>query len=434
MLKNIDQAILLKSRALRWILLIIIAYIPFYRFVQAFLENHTQLSSGTVFWLSHWYEPAIVILIFFYFAIYLFKKERKIGADLVLALILLSMGTLSIFLGTKGISRGIEGFRFVVLPVAIFATAYLAGFDKNALKKFINVYIVSAVMIGLWALIEQILPSNYWSLWGILSPSASTWFGAHTVDGIRQSVSFIGGPNQLAAYLLPAFFILLSSGNDITKKFRWALIIILGAAIILTFSRSAFIGLIIGLILFFILNKSNFVRWFGLASFVLVFVAMFFIYQFGGPTVKSVFTHGASQSGHASALQESVSELKSRTSDLPTLIFGSGLGSAGPAAMKYGDGIISESWYLEIILELGLFGIFIWLLYFFFIAKKTINSNRGLFLGFISVAIASLFLHTLSDNPAGTFILFALLGINNSLLSKDSKNIQIKFDQRTDKS
>lgn len=422
MFKNINDAILFKTKALRWILLIIIAYIPFYRFVQALFENHTQLSSGAVFWLSHWYEPAVVILLFYYFVIWLFKKERKITADLVLAFIVLIMGIFSIFLGTKGISRGIEGFRFVLLPVMIFATAYLAGFDKSALKKFINVYIISAIIIGLWGIIEHLLPSNYWSLCGILSPNVSTWFGAHTVDGIRQSVSIIGGPNQLAAYLLPAFFISLFLDNDLMKKFRWIILIILGAAILLTFSRSAFIGLAFGLISFFILNKSNFIRWCGLASFILIFVAMLFTYQFGSPTVRNIFTHGASQSGHASALRESISELKSRTANLPTLIFGSGLGSAGPAAIKYSDGIVSESWYLEIILELGLLGLFIWLLYFFFIIKKTINSNRGLFLGFISVAIASLFLHTFSDNPAGTFALFALIGINNSLLSKNSDN------------
>jgi hypothetical protein len=399
---------------LHWFLLIIITYIPFYRLVQAILENHTRLSGGTVFWLSHWYEPVAIILLSYYLIVLLSLRRRKVGADLIFALILLAMGIISIFLGAKGISRGLEGFRFVLFPIVIFATAYLADFDKNDLKKFINVYITTAIVIGLWAVIEHCFPSNYWSSWGILSSDASTWFGSHTVDGIRQSVSFIGGPNQLATYLLPAFFILLSGDNGFNKTLRWLTVILLGIAITLTFSRSAFIGLAVSLFLFSVLNKNNFIRWYGLALSMLLLVIVLFAYQFGNSTVKSIFTHGASQSGHVAALNESVSEIKSRIQNAPALIFGKGLGSAGPAAIKYGDGIVSESWYLEIILELGLLGIFIWLLYFVFLVKKTINSNNGLFFGFISIAVASLFLHTLSDNPAGTFILFALLGIHNS--------------------
>jgi hypothetical protein len=419
MFKNFSDLISFKLKIFRTFLLIVIAYIPFYRFFQALLENHTQLSSGAVFWLSHWYEPVIIILLFFYFIIWLFGKKKKLGIEIVLAIVLLLIGGLSVLLGSKSISRGLEGFRFVFLPIVIFITVYLAGFDKDRFKKLINVYLFSAVAIALWAIIEHALPSNYWSLWGILSPNASTWFGAHTVDGVRQSVSLVGGPNQLAAYLLPAFFIILCDYKSIFKGLRWFVIILFGLAIILTFSRSAFVGLAVSLFIFFILNKNKLTRWLGFGSFALIFVGLIFAYQFGSPTVRNMFTHGASQSGHVSALQESVNEIKSRTSTPSTFIFGAGLGSAGPSTIKYSDGIVSESWYLEIILELGFFGLFVWLLYFFFIIKKTIDSNKGLFFGFLSTAIASLFLHTFSDNPAGTFILFALLGVWSSLTPKD---------------
>jgi len=415
MFKNIHDAVSFKTRVFRWLLLIIVAYIPFYRFAQAWLENHTQFSAGTVFWLSHWYEPAIIILIFYYFVIFLFQKKRKIGAEFILALILIIGGVISIFYGSQGISRGLEGFRFLLLPLVIFVIAYTAGFSKKNLRTFINVYIISALIIAIWAIIEQILPSNYWSLWAVLSSNATTWFGGHTVDGLRQSVSLIGGPNQLAAYLLPAFFISLISLNNSFKKWRWIIIIIIGAAIVFTFSRSAWIGLVVGLILFFILHKEKLVRWIGLASFVLVAVATLLTYQFGSAKIQSIFTHGASQTGHAIALEQSIREIKARVSNLPVLFLGSGLGTAGPASIKYSDGIVSESWYLEVILELGFVGLFVWLMYFFFILKKTVNTDRGLFLGFVSIAVASLFLHTLSDNPAGTFILFALIGIQTSL-------------------
>ena len=114
-------------------------------------------------------------------------------------------------------------------------------------------------------------------------------------------------------------------------------------------------------------------------------------------------------------------ELKSRSFD--QLMIGSGLGSAGPAAIKYGDGLVSESWYLQILLEIGIIGLSLWLWFIVDISVKLWRRRQqGLLMGLLSVSIAAIFLHTWADNPAIAITIFALTSLtlkaNNEALKQ----------------
>lgn len=401
-----------------WFALSIVAYIPFYRFGQALLESHTSLSPSADFWLAHWYEPVILILLLINFSIWLLTGRKKsLTKEQIAAVFLLAFGLISILFFSKTTGRGVEGFRFLLLPVAIYILTTLGrlGQYKN---KFIKTYLIIAIAMAIWSIVERLFPANYFTGWGILATQDS-WYGTQTVVGLKQGVALLGGPNLLAAYLLPAFFLLINKIKPSTSKISitsllFSMMIFL--AIILTFSRSALIGLAIGLfVMFFYLVKSWPRRFLLVAVTLLIGLSLLFAYKNGNRQVKDLFTHGASQSSHQSSLQISLDELGHRvTGDKKALIFGSGLGSAGPAAMKYGDGIVSESWYLQVLLEMGLVGFALWLVLLWFAFKNIWQrGEKPFFFGFLSILVMTAFLHTLSDNPAISFTLFALIALSN---------------------
>lgn len=395
-----------------WFILILVAYIPFYRLLQGLLETHSSLSLNFNFWLTHWYEP-ILILLLLTTALLLKRKWYKIEI-LIVVLIIISLGFS--LTSSFGFGRILEGFRFVMLPLFLFLLTSFSGFEAKWQSKIVTVYLAIAVSAALLAVIERFLPLSYWANWGILN-NQDFWYGAHQAGNFYQSVSFIGGSNLLASFLLPAFFFCLNTALDnkkiktnVSKGAYLLIVALIFLAVILTFSRSAILGLLIGLILYLIVVFKRMRVVFTLLSLAIIF-GIFGAYSFGGQGIRQFLEHGTSLALHFQALNDSLKEIANRfSSDFSTFLFGSGLGSAGPAAMKYGDGIISESWYLEIILQTGLAGLILWLVFW---AKNLARAfrNKNLWLGFsiLSVLITTAFLHTLSDNPALTFPLFIFL-------------------------
>ncbi len=230
------------------------------------------------------------------------------------------------------------------------------------------------------------------------------------------------GPNQLASFLLPAVFIVLislgfSKERDLDSKFlRLSLFFVFVVAIILTFSRSSLIALLFGLVVYtiisFIKSQKSSIVLRVIIPIVLLLLALLSIYVYQhNATVHDYFTHGQSQSEHVEALKDSVLEVRGRVSSPIKLMFGSGLGSAGPAVLKYGNGFVSESWYLQLAIELGIVGLLLWISFVvILLIDLWKNSQFGLFVGLIAVSVAALFLHTFADNPAIAITLLILLG------------------------
>jgi hypothetical protein len=94
----------------------------------------------------------------------------------------------------------------------------------------------------------------------------------------------------------------------------------------------------------------------------------------------------------------------------------------GPASFKYLNSVSIENWYLEILLSLGLIGIGLFLFILFHTLKKLNRDKKyGLVVGLASVLVCALFLPTLSDNPAVTYIIFILIGMQFQIPKEKDK-------------
>lgn len=400
---------------------IILFYFVFTSFFTKILIKLLGQENSLVFWLTHWYEPVILLLFLITLLSLLVKKRYKIDKVIILAIITLIFSLLSIIFLSFNISRGIEGFRFTFFPLLLFFVAYFSDLEKEQINKLVKLYLHLGIIVAIWAIFERFLPLKYWEVWGILPPGSGFgwgWFAAS--EKFYQSASLIGSPNQLASFLLPIFFLILMNHKN-NHKIPFLIIIFLTIA--LTSSRSAYIGLIAGFLIYlYSINKDKYIKY-GFTGLFSISVLVFgFLYK-TNLDFRLFSTHGG-QTGHKYALDISLQEIQNRFHhNTQSFFLGSGIGSAGPIAIKYGDGIISESWYLQLLLEVGLVGLALWLLFIVLnlneLAKR---KNSGLFLGLVAISVTAIFLHTWADNPALSLTFFLIIGI---CLKKESYGTDI---------
>lgn len=400
-------------RLVYWFLITILTIMPFWSAIIAFISDRSALDYFQIFAVRSWYEP--VLLILFMLVVFNPRWEKR-GLELkvfdYLIFIYLIWSIISIFCNHLTISQGIQGLRYNGLFFGFYLLARFSFFSEARIQFAENLVLIFGRVLSLWAIIEVVfLRSDYWQRLGILSADSGFGFGAtHTVVSVPQAMATMEGPNQLGSFLLLPFFIALSrkSKNPNRALTDWLWLIIIAGAIVLSFSRSAILGLIVGLIFFLIFDRKMAIKEKIILSFTPIILGAlsvaYFINRGGG--LRDFWTHGASNQSHWYSMYQAL--VSDRT--IPELFFGSGIGTAGPASFNF-IGNIQESWYLQIITELGLIGFLLWLSIVVLITINFFKKNRALSLGLISVSVAAIFLHTFADNPVLSFTLFILLGM-----------------------
>ena len=386
------------------LIVFLILYLPFQGLILGLLSA-SGLSAGMSFWLAHFYEAFLVMGVILTFIF----QYRKIFQSYLLAgaYLLLVIGALTVLAGDD-IGRGLEGFRFTLLYLTVFILALSWPIERAKREWAEKAFLLVSILIAGWALFERFLPPDYWRFLGLDNFGYGNFLAG---DNFFRSTSFLEGPNQLGSYLLPAFFLTLFRFKQI-KLVNFAILVSLFAlAILSSFSRAAIVGLLFSLIIIFLVKSFHNARRLGLFSIgaagAIAGTGWFYI---NSAAFKDFILHGQSQALHLTAMKDSFNYLAAM--GIGGQLFGGGLGTAGPLAVKYGGGLISESWYLQLLLEIGVIGLVLWLL---LVALTLIclykKKAMGYFYGFVSLLITASFLHTFADNPAVSFSLFALVGL-----------------------
>lgn len=392
-------------------LYLFLIYLPFYELTLHFLESKTSLSVGMVFWLTHFYEPLLIILLLYYLIKLIINKSIKPLRllDIYLAVFIL-LSIILVAISPNELSRGLEGLRFLILPFGIYLLARLTNYRNP--KAMIMIYLVIAIILAAIGVFEYFfLSPAYWA--GYLGISAFG-YGQNSLIATSQATALLAGPNQLASYLLLAFFYLLhrffSSDKPAYLDPENYLLLLVTLAIGLTYSRSALVGLVIAVVWMFI----SFRRRVGgkitqIILFLVAAVTTAVVYaMYNGELLRDIITHGSSFSQHFQATKDSL--MKLADSGISTLLFGQGVGSAGPTALKIG-GIISENYYLQVIFETGLIGFVLLAAFIAGVIKILYRGSKTLFFAFVALLINALFLHIFSDNPAMSVTVFILIAL-----------------------
>ena len=366
----------------------------------------------------------------------------------ILTLFLLSLLISNFQLST---AKFLLGFKYDLLPLIAFLILRRVPWSHHFQFALIRILIAVGCIVAAYGILAEFLPLRFF-VWLGYSDLHSLYIANaplapyQELEGgmMRRAQSFMSGPNQLGLWLLIPLGVLLSQSNvEETKKWkRFARMAIIFLALLYTFSRAAWIAAAVMMIVTFV-RSTIAVHAKKLCITILGFIACFGIAL--ALLFPSVFFRIHSSSDHLRKPVEAVKIMIAHP-------FGLGLGSAGPASNHFSDTcvalpknsdwswaknrsdlcvfvdsvqvqptdrtcscpLLTENWYLQIGVELGVIGFVLYLVLTILVLKRLLLTTNHLSLttslSFLGLSIAALFLHAFEDS-AVAYTMWILIAI-----------------------
>jgi O-antigen ligase len=380
---------------------------------------------GQVYWQA-WKELLIIGMIGLAIFIFASTKRRSFRFDTanISVLTLIALGLLATIVSTVPVVQAAFGLKVVVLPLVLYIIMQLGGvkFSEDTLTKLI---LWPAYVVAILAVLQEFVIPLGW--WGAIGYGESTIRPLQLVDPAVKSIrafATLGGPNQMGAYLiLPT---LLGAATFIkTKQIQYGAGAVLTlSGVVFSFSRSAWLGLATAALVAIVVFGNRLIRFATTflvvaAIIVLITISATLPARLQNTQLQYFLLHGrysqtqeieGSDSGRITALNTAVQSVK----DHP---WGNGLGTAGPASFRSTQPVITENWYLQVAIEIGILGVVLFLLFFGVNIFELIRS-KDLFWQVLGASICglfvtNLFLHAWADSTLG-IIIFSLMGIGRN--------------------
>lgn len=303
----------------------------------------------------------------------------------------------------------------------------------------------AAILIGLF--IRFVLHEEILLHFGF-SPNLSNWkFGGsvpiyHGIDGanVRRFQGIFDGPNPAAffmiAYLGLLFHYFKTKKEELFAVSVWAMAVF--GLILYTYSRSALVGIALGLgILIAISLKSIWKKhrqaFFVTIPIVLLFAGAFYV-KFETSMDRIILREGSSK-GHFDRMVTGIERFKENP------VFGEGLASSGPAyrfvvpqnsdehlyegeTKEKEDYYIPESWYVQQLVEGGLPALFSFVGILGLIALALLRVSPPFFAAFVACSAMNLFLHSF-ESAYASLSLFAFAGLFYAVAKKAKDPVHV---------
>lgn len=370
-----------------------------------------------------WKELLILLMAVAWFAYCIAKRRITIKNDATniffLAIIALSLVvTLFVHPNTTAVLYGI---KTNLVAISLFFVAQTPLSSKTFLKRNLHlIIIIPGLIVSLLAIAQGVILSP--QLLEKIGYNAATINPRQIVDGslsFYRAFATLGGPNQLGAYLIvPLVFCIVYS----RRLKSWPLAVMslpIMAGIFLSYSRSAWIGtgLAILLTLLIVIDKKYRLLFLSIAaSLILVGGLVVYNQLEKNSRLENVLLHGSySENQLLGSDQNRLQALTDATAAVNRNPLGHGLGAAGPASFRAEKAFISENWYLQIAYEIGILGLVLYLFAFTGLLGEFYRGLKdpmaaSLFPITISILLMNLFLHTWADSTL-VLIMFSLYGL-----------------------
>jgi len=427
------------------LLALLLILLPFHAFLKTwFTAVYTDstidfLSTGS-FIIAVWKE-LILLLLGIIWIIKIVKKRKWLfswtEADIVFTIF---MGINLIYaVLTPDKSAVLWGLKTNVSFIVLYFIVRSMTFRYLTQKVLLKYVLFTSIVVNIVAWLQLLLPPSFWLFFGF-SPYVSSYVDYkplplyHAIGekfDIIRVYGTLSGPNQLGAYLSFIVFLFIASlfvKKLFTKPVKIVILLTTLSSIailLLTYSRAALIGFIVGAFIFLILKWKSKIKYAVVSSLtVLMLTGITTWYVVDFPSFDTYIIHGASSSERLERWQEGVDIVLKNP-------MGLGLGQAGPVSRRLyceeeaincgGKAIISENWYLQLAEETGIIssllflaGMIYLLTHLHSLSKQSTNSaaqnlSVGMIAGLSAILINGLFLHTWDDTTLA-FIAAILLG------------------------
>ncbi len=404
---------------------ILVLISPFHALISTFLLHQLGLNDFTIIKLAiqAWKEALIIILLAITGLLLINKviKWHKLATITISFSLVAVLTTLLFAPETNLITAFIWGIRteilWLYLGLAIFLLAPLwSDKDRQQLTNhliiglILSLFIAFVLQISGHELLVHLGFRNDWSTFYLDQAPAFCQKEAGT-EFCRWQGGF-AGPNRFAAYLL-AFIPLLYI------KRSWLILTLCIIALFATLSQSAIIAFIVGASIYTVIK---FRLWQYLLTKIILACTVVTIGLLG-----IFFVYSGPPSGLDISSQEHIVKFGKGLGQFSENPLGAGLSATGPAAFKLGATSVPENWFLQVLINQGIIGLFLYLAWWFYLLKSQIGKQKNkpeiLFLTIcpaVLILIQSFFLHPFEDFGVTTtmFVIISLISLNNFSIDK----------------
>lgn len=402
------------SRFFYFALLTLLALLPFHAFgttwASTVFDNRALLQS--------WKE--IVILGLCLYTLFWTIRDRALGKFLLEnplnKLILLYAAlhlTISLILRPELLAN-LHGLKINLEFLALFICAQAIVWrarPSHADRTIADIIIIGGVVVALFGLAQALLlPKDFLLSFGYGPGTINPYLPIGEDSQLFRVISSLGGPNQLGQYLiLPLACVLYKSFR--TKNYSWlGLSLPILGCMYFTYSRSAWVGaalalVVIGVYCFGWRKMSAAV---GIGLLALAAISVIYVNKVQkGSSLSYVIFHGSSPTDSISN-NDHIKAIASASRQVISQPFGNGTGTAGPASyyLKAEKGSISENYYLQVALEVGVMGLllFVVIVVATGLALMRIPASNNLAIPLLSALVGwsfiNLLLHGWADSTA----------------------------------
>lgn len=430
----------LSVRIARWCGVTIMMLVPFHAFLTvwgtSFGLNYTvlRLWSALLLWLL--IGCSVIWLVHD-------APLRVWARQSFLVRISLIYATLSVLMGLRGLLLGnvtgaafliglLQNLRYVAFFLVVIA---LVKFTQKLDERWLRIVLVGAVIVSSFAVLQYTaLPHDFLGQFGY---NASTIEPFETInnnpDYIRVA-STLRGANPLGAYLVVVIAVLAAFWPRLQRKTLWGIVLgIALGALLFSFSRSAWIGTVVALVIVFVLRLRTRQQWrrAGLVTFCLgiVLVAAFVAFEQNRAVQNALYHTEDNSTVAVSSNDQRSTAIITGVRDVLREPFGRGVGSAGPAS-AHNDAAtarLAENYYLQIGQEVGWAGLFAYIALTILVGAELWRRRYeplalGLLAAFAGLFFVNMLSHAWADDTLA-FIWWGLAGlvIGQGLWQKNTK-------------
>lgn len=413
--------------------LILIGYIPFHAVISTFIISSVGgdfivkgFKDGLLFTLF----LATLTLILTKFKKVFFKQHYIFSTFIVLfVLSIMAAGVLGGGSEKQTLAGAILLYRYIwifYLGIMLIALTNNQRFKENALKLTL---VTSFIVVGFGFLQFFVLPKDFLTVFGY---SAETIRPYQTIDNNESFIrilSTLRGPNPLGAYLamiapLAIYYIRKINKNKLLVGLIYAVMFI--TTIFASQSRSAWVGLIVGLLVYGYLTMKNKKIIYLTAAAILPFLAIGYIARNSSFIQNTVFHRDPNEISNINSDDQRISSLKYSISKIKDKPFGHGLGSSGPASNYGNNPVIIENYYLDIAYQIGWIGLVAYLGIIgsvgYLLLKLKTSMSYALFSGLVAISVIALFWPVWTDETVAlTWWGMAGLVLSSDIVQKSKK-------------
>ncbi len=317
----------------------------------------------------------------------------------------------------SNVTQWLWGIRFDIPLFLSFLIFLFLDFSEDEKKILFKIFLGTGFTVVLFGILHALfLPKDILvqfgyslerDIWDVSNAAASCQPLEHTQKFCRAIATF-GGPTRFGTYLLlllgVSTFTLLKAKKSSSKYFLGILAVLAILNLLFTFSRSIWIGFFFGIVaILFLIAKTRTapIPWVKIIVSLSAIILVFLFFTFD--SLKIIFLRASSTSEHFELFKTGAQAFFAHP-------FGMGLGTAGPASLRF-ERFITENWYLQIALEMGFLGLAIFLAGLYQMLRSAFLSSPGIAFALIGIAVAGLFTHSFEETTT-VILLGGMLGLS----------------------